>query len=260
MKDDLSFKQSKRLSHTRQHWNLMTELSKWSINDAGGRDKVFGTKPGVSDYTPTDLGTEAGKAARGNLANMPDIMALLEKIMPGYGEMLKQGGMTTNSLLRGEIPQDVQDQVRRSSAFKALGGGYGGSGMSRALTARDLGRTSLDMTQLGANAAQRWAALAQGSVAPWMTTGAQQGDMTMRNNLYQQATQQQKFNVLAAPDPGAAGQFNLQNALGSQAMSFGMGSAMGSMGGGQRTQQQQPAPSYSSNPYQGINWQNPWGG
>lgn len=213
-------------------FDIFNWLSNKAVDSAGGADKVFGTKAKVADYTPTDLTTEAGRAARGNLANLPDVQALLEKILPGYGEMIKSGADSTNALLRGEIPQDVQDSIRRSSAFKSLQGGYGGSGMSKALTARDLGRTSLDLTQLGANAAQRWAGIAQGSVAPWMTTGAQQADTTMRNNLYSQITQQQKYNVAAAPDPGAAGIFNLQTALGSMAASFGMSSALGGMKGG----------------------------
>lgn len=227
-------------------FDIFNWLSNKAVDSAGGADRVFGTKAQVADYTPVDLGTEAGRAARSNLANMPDIQKLLESILPGYGEMIKSGADSTNALLRGEIPQDVQDSIRRSSAFKSLSGGYGGSDMSHALTARDLGRTSLDLQQLGANAAQRWAGIAQGSAAPLMVTAAQQGDQTQRNNLYSQITQQQKYNVAAAPDPGAAGIFNLQTALGSMAASFGMGSAMQGMrgGGGQ-----------SAVPQQSNNWQ-----
>lgn len=246
MKDDIAFKQSKRLGHTRQHWNLMTALAEWSISDAGGSKKVFGEKPEVAGYTPTDLSTEAGRAVQGNLGNMDSITALLNRILPGYSDMLSQGSKNTQAQLRGEIPKDVQDQVRRSSAFKALSGGYGGSGMSKALTARDFGLTSLDMMERGTNAAQRWSGMAQSSVAPFTVTAAQQGDMTMRNNLYKQITEQMKFNTAAAPDPGAAGQFNLQNALGSMAASFGFSAALGGMGGGSGQQQM--------NQPQGNNW------
>lgn len=202
-----------------------------AIDKSGGKDKVFGTKPKVAGYTETDLTTEAGRAARGNLENMPDIMALLEKILPGYGEMLKQGGTNTLSLLRGELPEDVQSAVKRNAAFKSLMGGYGGSDMSRALEARDFGRTSLDLMQMGENSAQKWMGMSQGSVKPFMVTAPDQIEGTFRNNLYRQATEQFQYNVDAAPDPGAAGLFNLRVALGSQAMGMGMGALTGGMSG-----------------------------
>lgn len=203
-----------------------------AIDASGGKDKVFGTKPGVADYLETDPGTEAGKAARANLVNMPDIMALLERILPGYGEMLKQGGTNTLSLLRGELPKDVQGAVKRNAAFKSLMGGYGGSGMSRALEARDVGRTSLDLMQLGENSAQKWMGMSQGGVKPFMVTAPDQIESQFKNNLYKQATEQFRLNVASAPDPGAAGLFNLRVALGSQAMGMGMGALTGGMGGG----------------------------
>lgn len=64
----------------------------------------------------------------------------------------RQFGENTGSYLRGEIPQDVRDQIGRSSAFRALSGGYAGSPMASALTARDLGLTSLDLTKRGSDA------------------------------------------------------------------------------------------------------------
>ena len=220
------------LCHTRQNFDIFNALAEWAVNEAGGGDKVFGTKPKVAEYTPTDLGAESKRAVESNIANMPEIQALLEKILPGYGDMIKQGSKNTLSLLKGEIPQDVQDSIKRTSAFKALSGGYGGSGMAKALTARDFGRTSMDLMHEGGNSAQRWAGISQGANAPFIVTGAQQGEMTMKNNLYKQAVDQFKFNVDAAPDPSAAGIFNLQTALGSMAASFGMGSAMGGMKSG----------------------------
>lgn len=208
-----------------------------AIDAAGGKDAVFGTKPGVAEYTPTDLGAEAKKAVAVNTANMPEIQALLEKILPGWDAMTKQGSKNTLALLRGELPQDVQDKVRRNSAFRAFSGGYGGSGMAKALTARDLGRTSLDLMQVGENSAQRWAALTQGSVAPYTIRADQQADATFKNNLYKQATEQFKYNVIAAPDPGAAGMFNTISTIAGTAASFG---TMG-MGGGQKAPATAPA-------------------
>jgi hypothetical protein len=232
MKDDICFKQSKRLAHTRA-FVVFDWMANLAIDSAGGGDKVFGRKPGVAEFTPTDLSEETRRATRGNLANIGDIQALLERILPGYKNIVGQEGRNIQSLLRGEIPQDVQDSIKRTAAFRSLQGGYGGSGMSRALTARDLGRTSLDLMDRGGNAAQRWMATTQNSVAPFIVTTPMQAAQTERNNLYKQVTEQFKFNVEAAPDPGAAGLFNTISTIGSTAASFGL-SSMGGAGGGAR--------------------------
>lgn len=62
------------------------------------------------------------------------------------------------AMMSGRISADVQANVARSSAMRALQGGFGASsGMGRGLVARDLGLTSLDLMQRGAdlNDAQR---------------------------------------------------------------------------------------------------------
>ena len=210
MKDELAFKQSKRLGHTRQHWDIFNQLANWAVSEAGGKEKVFGTKPKVAEYVPTDLGEEAGRAVQQNIQNYPEIAKLLDSILPGYSDMLKTGSESTRSLLRGEIPEDVAGQVRRNSAFRSLMGGYGGSGMAKALTARDFGRTSLDLQERGQNSAQRWAALASGLSAPYMVSAPAAAEASFRNKQLKQGTEQFQYNVDAAPDPGAAGTFNLQ--------------------------------------------------
>ena len=59
-------------------------------------------------------------------------------------------GSTANDLLNGRIPQDVSDQVQRSSAYQALmGQGSTDSGSAHALTARDFGTTTLGLQQQG---------------------------------------------------------------------------------------------------------------
>jgi hypothetical protein len=101
-----------------------------TANESGGKKAVFGSKPGVADFVPIDIGAEIDKATTANLSNADRIGALLNKIAPGFtdniGKIMKQGG----SLLSGEIPQDVQDQIQRSSAYQSLSGGFAGSGMS----------------------------------------------------------------------------------------------------------------------------------
>jgi hypothetical protein len=207
-------------------------MANMAIDSAGGGSKVFGTKPDVANYVPTDLSAESKKATEANISNLPEIQALLEKILPGWSEMEKQGSANTLALLRGELPKDVEDKVRRTSAFKSFTGGYGGSGMSKALTARDFGKTSLDLMGQGENSAQRWMGMTEGAVSPWIITGKEQADQTMKNNLYQQAVDQFRFNVLASADPASAGLFNTISTIGGTAASFGMGSAMGAQRSG----------------------------
>lgn len=219
-------------------WDIFQVLTDWAVGDRG--EEIFGRKPEVADYKPVDAGEEAGRAVKSNIANIGDIQVLLERILPGYKNIVGQESENIQSLLRGEIPKDLQDSLRRTSAFKAFQGGYGGSGMSRALTARDFGKTSIDLMERGGNAAQRWMQTTQNSVAPFMVTAPMQTEVTGRNNLYDQATQQFRFNVEAAPNPVEAGKFNLQTAMGSMAASFGMSSALGGQGASNATAARQP--------------------
>lgn len=64
---------------------------------------------------------------------------------------MAQFGTNTQSLLNGQIPADVAAQTQNSAAYAALTGGFGGSNMAHALTARDLGQTSLSLQQQGAS-------------------------------------------------------------------------------------------------------------
>src|SRR4051812_32914390 len=82
----------------------------------GGPDKVFGTKPDVAPYVPVDLSAETGKAVAGNLENYSSITDLLNKLIPGFSDMLSQGASNTASELRGEVPADVAAQVQRGAA------------------------------------------------------------------------------------------------------------------------------------------------
>lgn len=168
--------------------------------------EIFGSRPTVAPYIPTDLSVEQGKAAASNLANADQIEAFLNRITPGWSEMMKQGSANTLDLLRGNIPQDVQDQIYRSGAFKGLGQG---DAWTRSIVARDLGNTSLGLQQLGENSAQKWASMAQGAFKPYAITTEDQVGAAFANSAGQQATAQYAANVAAAPNPAAAGLFNV---------------------------------------------------
>ncbi len=60
------------------------------------------------------------------------------------------------AMMSGQISADVQANLARSSAMRALQGGFGASSeMGRGLTARDLGLTSLDLQQRGTDDFER---------------------------------------------------------------------------------------------------------
>jgi len=91
----------------------------------------------------------------------------LEKIFPGARNQREISARATESYLRGEIPQDVQESIMRSVA--ELGGaGFspsqgmlpGGFQAPQGLLSRQLGLTSLDLQQMGMGAAQSWQSMA----------------------------------------------------------------------------------------------------
>lgn len=120
-------------------------------------------------------------AIKGNLANLPQINRLAEGVnkgnqaelnrmlqgtLPGYRGGVKNAIQNTLSWIRGEIPDDVAAQIKNRTAETALRGGFAGSASARALQARDLGKTSLDLMSAGENSLQRWLATARESLMP----------------------------------------------------------------------------------------------
>lgn len=88
-------------------------------------------------------------ASQQNTFNQAELDRQLEQEIPGYRGGQEQRTKNALAELRGEIPLDVSQQVQRNTAAQAASGGYMGSPAARALTARDLGQTSLDLTNLG---------------------------------------------------------------------------------------------------------------
>jgi hypothetical protein len=85
-------------------------------------------------------------------------MNLLATADPRALELSQIADNNAAAMMSGQISADVQANLARSSAMRALGGGFGaGSQMGRGLAARDLGLTSLDLMRQGAelNDAQR---------------------------------------------------------------------------------------------------------
>lgn len=117
----------------------------------------------------TDIGKAQGDAISAyqqNAAGAKDVASdvnrfaidqqaqLLEGSIPGWEKLQGQRMANAQSMLQGEIPQDVADAIYRGGANRAVAGGFGGSGRMKNLTARDFGLTSLDLMGRGQDASQ----------------------------------------------------------------------------------------------------------
>ena len=131
-----------------------------------------GSKPKVPAFKPIDFEAEQKQAIQQNIAALQPATELAQKTtaaeqsqlesqlrraIPGYDQLVKQAGANIGSALRGEISPEVSAQVQRSTAGRALSGGFGaGSGFGRALTARDLGLTAMQLQNQGLAQAQNF--------------------------------------------------------------------------------------------------------
>ena len=120
-----------------------------------------GDKPVIPAFTPVDPGEVQKQTTDDNLSNLAGIeklgrevnlanvrnqKAALDAGLPGQFD---QASSNIASLLRGEIPTDVGQQIARTSAAAGFQGGFQGSKLGGNLTARDLGLTSLGLQQTG---------------------------------------------------------------------------------------------------------------
>lgn len=129
------------------------------------------SQPSVPKLPPLDFNQIQADTLSGNLGNLPTMEELASKTnqfnqsewlkqmnlaFPNFDELKNSVSSNILSMSKGQIPTDVSEAVQRSAAVRALGGGFSGSGMQGALTARDLGTTSLNLMQQGQNAFERW--------------------------------------------------------------------------------------------------------
>ena len=99
------------------------------------------------------VGTQA------NIANQ-------EAVMPGSQAQRQLAQNQINAYIQGQIPQDVQQQIQRNVA-QGLGGGFNlfsGGGMAPQNFARNIGQTSVGLSQFGLSAAPTWQQLANSMV------------------------------------------------------------------------------------------------
>ena len=186
-----------------------------------------GSKPKVPEFKPIDFAGEQKKAIQQNLQSLPAASELAQKTttadqsvleeqlrraIPGYDKLIAQAGSNIGASLRGEISPEVSAQVQRSTAGRALSGGFGGaSGMGRSLTARDLGLTGMQIQNQGLQQAQSFIQQQRmfGMVQPFSTssmfiTPAQRVGVMQQQQQAQYGRDLQAAQVAAMPDPTMA--------------------------------------------------------
>jgi len=186
-----------------------------------------GSKPKVPAFKPIDFAAEQKQAIQQNIgslesatelatkttaAEQSQLEAQLRRAIPGYDQLISQAGKNIGANLRGEVSQDVQSQLQRSSAGRALSGGYGaGSGVGRNLSARDFGLTSMQIQNQGLAQAQnfiqqqRTFGMAQPfSISSMFITPGQRIGAMQQQNQQQYGRDLQAAQVAAMPDPTMA--------------------------------------------------------
>lgn len=182
---------------------------------------AYGRKPVVPDLPTLDIAKEQRASITANQLALPgleklatetnrfnfdEISKMLERAVPGFTAGIKSAGANATALARGEIPDDVSRGVQSSSAARSLGGGFGGSGLARNLTARDLGLTSLNLTGEGQNRLLGLGAFARNNFGIFDFTNAfitpmQKLNFEREQNAEQWQVKWLRNQITAAPDP-----------------------------------------------------------
>lgn len=186
-----------------------------------------GSKPKVPAFKPIDFEAEQKQAIQQNIAALQPATELAQKTtaaeqsqlesqlrraIPGYDQLIQQASQNIGAALRGQVSPEASAQVQRSTAGRALSGGFGaGSGFGRALTARDLGLTAMQLQNQGLAQAQNFIQQQRtfGMVQPFSVSSMFITPSQRINALAQQNQQQynrdlQAAQVAAMPDPTMA--------------------------------------------------------
>jgi hypothetical protein len=214
---------------------------------------IFGSKPTVpawNDINLSDQQTKAISANQGSLGsienlatgvntfNQDQLTQLMNNIMPGWSKSASTASSNISDELSGKIPSDVSGNIQSSAAAQALTGGFGGSGLAGNLTAKDLGLTSLDLTNQGLSSLESWTSMIDKMFAPgqfnissMFVTPQQEFQDTFENQQMSWGAQWMQNQVSAMPDPVLSG---INAEIMSLAKSFvgGMGGKMGGGGAG----------------------------
>lgn len=166
-------------------------------------------------------GATQGAAISGNMGNLGSLYNLTNSLntniagqaalpyqlnLPNYGAMTGTSSQNILSLLQGQVPQDVANQIAQMGAERGVATGSIGSPNSEAALLRSLGLTSLGLQQQGegelSNAIARTPTGQQFNPQSFLTTPQQQQEAQYAANT-----------IAAAPDPTAAANMQLATSL-----------------------------------------------
>lgn len=216
-------------------------------------ESIFGAKPEIADFIPTNLRDESAKAISTNKTNLADLGTLADELAIESGEATRKGidavtpGGTENidkateqikSFLGGEVPDDVADEIaRRTAELSTQRGVTPRSGIGNNFTARELGLTSLGLVQQGIGMAQTWMQSSQSgfqqlNFGGMFVSPQDQASWTAQQREAERTVQQDKYNMEAAPNPVASGITKLALTAAGAVLTGGASLAVqGAMGG-----------------------------
>jgi hypothetical protein len=198
-----------------------------------------------------------------NNENISQLHGAINKSLPGYQQLINKSLANTRTWLRGQLPSDVAAAIEDRAAERATNFGLPADSVNRrALTARDLGRTSLDLMSQGENSLQRWISTARSFLTPNMSSpmdflftptqyqnsvlaganiaGQRAGILTGQQNMATNAYLQGDQAAIAADQAQAQAISQGIESLGGIGMGYanagaGGGGMMGGFSGGQNT-------------------------
>jgi len=180
-------------------------LQKQSFDQMSGQALGFGSQ--LFNQAADQGISFANRGTESNIANQ-------EAVTPGSQAQRQLALNQINAYIQGQIPQDVQQQINRQVA-QNLGGGFNlfsGGGQAPNAFARNIGQTSVGLSQYGLSAAPTWQQLANSMVTKpevGLQAGLQAGQVgaglaanagtlgnTLAESQYQSAFNQYQGNQL----------------------------------------------------------------
>jgi hypothetical protein len=148
-------------------------LANISASQQAYQDNLAGITENLRSGTPSvDAAAAAQQSLAFNQANLNQFTSMADSLSkaalqtrsdllatadPRALELSQIADNNASAMMSGRIGADVQANLARSGAFRALNGGFGAdSSMGRNLQARDLGLTSLDLMSRGDQMARDW--------------------------------------------------------------------------------------------------------
>lgn len=148
------------------------------INSGSGSKSLSNTMRAVSAISQPVSSSTTAQTTMTNVKNLADVLnpqmkadfeAGLESALPGYKDLLANIAKTTQSMMAGQLPADVQASIDQMTAERNLQGGIAGGGagsIGSFSIQRNLGVEALKYMQAGTSEALRLAELLPKYAAP----------------------------------------------------------------------------------------------